>query len=80
MFLDFFTTFMFRGRIVPIGENEQQNMREIRAINFIIFVGLVFYGTLLEPRLAKRCFDYLKVSMYLLTNEIRYHSFRDNLK
>ena len=65
MFLDFFTTFMFRGRIVPIGENEQQNMREIRAINFIIFVGLVFYGTLLEPRLAKRprCFD-LKVSMY----------------
>ena len=46
---------MFRGRIVPIGENEQQNMREIRAINFIIFVGLVFYGTLLEPSDQRHC-------------------------
>lgn len=60
---------MFRGRIVPIGENEQQNMREIRAINFIIFVGLVFYTVRYSnpTTLLDRTVDVLAFFMFLFS-------------
>lgn len=65
MFLDFF----YHIHVSWSHCAEQQNMREIRAINFIIFVGLVFYTVRYSnpTTLLDRTVDVLAFFMFLFS-------------